>query len=83
MNVRGIGKQSKDDIKICLWKEKTRTTKKTMDKRRGEPFQEDDHPVLAIEDPRCIGVEGDFVEDKVHTVLQRRTLLLLLLLLLL
>jgi hypothetical protein len=26
-----------------------------MDKRRGGAFQEDEHPVLASEDPRCIG----------------------------
>jgi hypothetical protein len=41
MDIRGIGKQFKDGIKIWLWKEKTRTTKKTMEKRRGELFQED------------------------------------------
>jgi hypothetical protein len=66
-----------------LMERKTRTTKKTMDKKRGEPFQEDEHPVLAGEDLGCVGVEGDFVEDKVNTVLQQQTLLLLLLLLLL
>ena len=56
---------------LDLWE--ARITKKKRDKRRGGAFQEDDHPVLAIGDTRCIGMEGGVVEDKFHTVLQRQT----------
>ena len=44
-----------------------------MDKRRGGTYQEDGHPMLASEDPRRMGMERDFMEFKVHTVLQRQT----------
>jgi hypothetical protein len=42
---------------LDLWE--ARISKKERDKRRGGTFQEDEHPVLASEDPRCIGMGGD------------------------
>ena len=66
-NIASTDLKYKDPERRNLHQEETRTTKKTLENRRGGGPQEDEYSRVAIEDTRSTGLEEDCVGGKVHT----------------